>query len=292
MLLRLLLKKRKKLPLPIQLSLAHLATLGTRQQFAHWFTDIETYCTFIGYSRSGHSIVAALLDAHPNIVMAHEVRAVKYVQAGFNRDALYYLLFQMTRIRGHSWMRGGGYTYDVPDQWQGSFKKIQVIGNKHGEFTVNNLASNPELLQKLRDVVKVPVRFIHVVRNPFDNIATMALKKAQKDTQQNSLDLQATTDRYFRVCESVMKVKEMADSGDVFDLRHEDFVSDPKAQLRNLCLWLGVEPSSSYLDACASIVFESPQKSRYKIEWTVDLKQEIENKIYLFPFLEGYTFER
>lgn len=287
MLLRLLLKKRKKLPWSIQVSLAHLATLGTSDKFAKWFTEVETYCTFIGYSRSGHSLIAALLDAHPNIVMAHELRAVKYVQFGFGRDALYYLLFQMTRIRGHSWKRGGGYTYDVPEQWQGSFKNIRVIGDKHGQFTVTTLASNPELLQKLRDVVKVPVRFIHVVRNPFDNIATIALRKAKH----NSLDIQATIDRYFAVCESVMKVKAMADSVDVFDLRHEDFIRDPKAQLRNLCLWLGVEPSSSYLDACASIVFESPHKSRHKLEWNVALKQEIESKMHLFPFLEGYTFE-
>ena len=286
MLLKILLKKRKKLPWSIQVNLARLATLKSKK-FAHTFSEVETYCTFIGYSRSGHSLIAALLDAHPNIVMAHELRAVKYVQSDFGRDSLYYLLFQMTRIRGHSWMRGGGYTYDVPGQWQGSFKKIRVIGDKHGGFTVDTLAANPELLQKLRDVVKVPVRFIHVVRNPFDNIATMALRKAQHD----SLDIQETIDRYFCVCELVMKVKAMVDSVDVFDLRHEDFIREPKAQLRNLCLWLGVEPSLSYLDACASIVFESPNKTRYKIEWNANLKQEIESKMRLFPFLEGYTFD-
>lgn len=287
MLLNLLLKKRKKLPWTIQSSLAHLATLGKSNEFAPLFSEIETYCTFIGYSRSGHSVVAALLDAHPNIVMAHELRAIKYINAGFSRDALYYLLFQMTRIRGHSWKRGGGYTYDVPDQWQGSFQKIRVIGDKHGELTVNTLASNPELVQKLRDVVKVPVRFIHVVRNPFDNIATMAKRQAKR----NSLNIQATVDRYFTVCESVMKVKEMVDSTDVFELRSEDFISDPKAELRNLCLWLGVEPSSNYLDACASVVFESPNKSRDKVEWNAALKQQVQAKIDLFPFLEGYTFD-
>ena len=287
MLLKLLLKKKKKLPWAIQSRLARLKTLGTNDKFAHIFSEVETYCTFIGYSRSGHSLVAALLDAHPNIVMAHELRAVKYVESGFGRDSLYYLLFQVTKIRGHSWKRGGGYTYDVPGQYQGSFEKIRVIGDKHGEFTVTTLAANPELLQKLRDVVKVPVRFIHVVRNPFDNIATMALRQAQN----NSLDIQATIDRYFSVSTSVMKVKAMADSVDVFELRQEDFIKSPKAQLRNLCLWLGVEPSLTYLDACASIVFESPHKTRHKIKWNEDLKQHIEDKLHRFPFLEGYTFD-
>lgn len=292
MLLELLLKnkKLKKLPWLLQLSLAHGATLGTSAQFADEFAEVETYCTFIGYSRSGHSLVAALLDAHPHIVMAHELRAVKYVNYGFGRNALYYLLFQMTKVRGHSWMRGGGYTYNVPGQWQGSFEKIRVIGDKHGEFTVCTLADNPKLLKKLRDVVKVPVRFIHVVRNPFDNITTMATM-AQRKAKQNSLDIWGTIDRYFSVCESVMKVTAMVDQVDLYDLRQEDFIQDPKGQLRNLCLWLGVEPSLDYLEACSSIVFESPQKSRYKIEWSEDLKQEVESRMRSFPFLEGYSFE-
>lgn len=292
MLLNLLLKKRKKLPWPIQYSLAHLATVGTSNKFADVFAQVETYCSFIGYSRSGHSLIAALLDAHPNIVMAHELRAIKYVQYGFGRDALYYLLFQMTKVRGHSWKRGGGYTYDVPNQWQGSFKNIRVIGDKHGEFTVYYLANNPKLLQKLQDVVKVPVKFIHVVRNPFDNIATFALRNAKRrNSKAQESDIQESINRYFDVCESVMKVKEMVDSVDVLDIRHEDFIREPKAQLRNLCDWLNVPTTSNYLDACESVVFESPRQSRHQVEWSVDLKQQVEEKMHSFPFLEGYTFD-
>jgi len=295
MLLKLLLKKKKKLPWQIQFSLAHVATLGTSQQFASSFSEIKTYCTFIGYSRSGHSLIAALLDAHSNIVMAHELRALKYIQYGFGRDQLYYLLFQQTRVRGHSWKRGGGYTYDVPEQWQGSFKKLHVIGDKHGEYTVCTLANNPKLLQKLKDVVKVPIKFVHIVRNPFDNIATMAIKNVTRNSLDSwkfqELDVQATVDRYFSVCESVMKVKSMVDAVNVLDLRYEDFIEDPKTHLHELCLWLGVEPSTSYLDACANIVFESPHKSRHRLKWNTAIKQEIEDKMLLFPFFEGYSFE-
>ena len=293
MLLELLLKKRKKLPWLIQSPLAHLATAKASDKFVDSFASVETYCTFIGYSRSGHSLVAALLDAHPNIVMAHELRAVKYVQSGFGRDALYYLLFQMTKVRGHSWKRGSGYTYDVPNQWQGSFEKIRVIGDKHGEFTVCALAENPDLLQKLQDVVRVPIKFVHVVRNPFDNIATFAFKAAsyRRSSEVIATDIETSIERYFRVCEAVMKVKEMVDSVDVLDFRHEIFVEEPKAQLGELCLWLGVEPSSSYLNDCEKVVFESPRRSRDKIQWNEESKQQVQSKIQLFPFLEGYTFD-
>ena len=34
--------------------------------------DVEKFVFFIGYPRSGHSIIASLMDAHPNIVIAHQ----------------------------------------------------------------------------------------------------------------------------------------------------------------------------------------------------------------------------
>ncbi|MGJ3249436.1 MAG: sulfotransferase [Elainellaceae cyanobacterium] len=289
MLLNLLLKKKKKLPWLLQSSLAHLAAIGASSELRHAFDCVESFCMFIGYSRSGHSLVAALLDAHPNIAMAHELRAVKYVEANFGRDELYYLLYQNTRIRGHSWKRGKGYTYDVPNQWQGSFdKEIRVIGDKHGEYTVNSLISNPKLVDKLRKTVKVPIRFIHVVRNPFDNIATMALKEARHGSP---LDIQGTIDRYFSVCESISTIKSIVGEQHVFDLRHENFVKKTQSQLQALCSWLGVESSTSYLEACSEVVFESPRRSCYEVEWSPAQVQDIKDRIATYPFLDGYQFD-
>ncbi|MGF1514135.1 MAG: sulfotransferase [Elainellaceae cyanobacterium] len=290
-LLNLLLKKKKKFPWPIQYNLSRLAAVGIDEKLTRTFEAIETFCLFIGYSRSGHSLVAALLDANPNIVMAHELRAIKYADAGLSRNALYYLLLKNTSIRGHSWRRGNGYTYDVPNQWQGAYQHIQVIGDKHGEFSATSIASRPELLRRLYDLVEIPIKLVHVVRNPFDNIATMALKKARNSSSPS--DLRDTVSRYFKVCESIMDIKAMASDLDyleIYDLRHEDIIEQTQPQLRDLCFWLNVLPSDDYLDACASIVFELPSKSRHKVEWGLELKQEVEEKISLFPFLKGYSF--
>lgn len=32
------------------------------------------------------------------------------------------------------------------------------------------------ILGEIRDVLQVPIKFIHVIRNPFDNIATILLR--------------------------------------------------------------------------------------------------------------------
>ena len=54
----------------------------------------------------------------------------------------------------------------------------QVIGDKMGGVTSRTIANpdNENILEQLSEVVKVPIKFIHVTRNPFDNIATIMLR--------------------------------------------------------------------------------------------------------------------
>ena len=57
------------------------------------FRELASYCFFVGHPRSGHSIVGGLLDAHPDVVIAHEQGSLKYIHAHFSRLQLFYLLF-------------------------------------------------------------------------------------------------------------------------------------------------------------------------------------------------------
>ena len=57
----------------------------------------------------------------------------------------------------------------------------KVIGDKKGGDTalaLNRLGSL-SVLEEIKQVVQVPMKFIHVHRNPFDNIATMTLRAAK-----------------------------------------------------------------------------------------------------------------
>ena len=56
---------------------------------------------------------------------------------------------------------------------------IKVIGNKEGGHTSELTPSEVlRFLEKLQEVTGIPTKLIHVVRNPFDNIATIALRFA------------------------------------------------------------------------------------------------------------------
>ncbi|MGH7966379.1 MAG: sulfotransferase, partial [Candidatus Binatia bacterium] len=91
-----LLKKSRE---AVNMARTYLSIAQESRNEAPLFSQIETYCAFIGYPRSGHSIVGAMLDAHPQAVIAHEMGALHYVQVGFDRLRLYHLLLQNTRAQ-------------------------------------------------------------------------------------------------------------------------------------------------------------------------------------------------
>ena len=268
------------------------ASRRERALFAH----VHTYVSFIGHMRSGHSIVGALLDAHPNAVIGSEEGALQYVNVGFDRWRIFSLLYRNTREIGHSRShlpgkkRGGGYTYDVAGQWQGRAERIEVIGDKYGAYNSIRLGASPRLAKRLHRVVGVPPRFIHVVRNPFDNISTIARRGAEIGTT-DALDLDAAINQYASLCVHTETVREFAGAEGLYSFRHEDFVAQPADELAGLCRWLGLGLPPKYLAACAEIVNPSPHASRDKVPWPDAQRRRVEALIEETPFLDGYTFE-
>jgi len=110
---------------------------------------------------------------HTNAIVAHELDALKYVEARFGRDQLYTLIIRHQQARVTDSLRSGsGYAYRVPDQWQGRYERLEVIGEKGGRSTVR-LASRLDLFDRLTRTVGLRVKVVQVVRDPYDNIATM-----------------------------------------------------------------------------------------------------------------------
>src|SRR4030042_2237983 len=62
------------------------------------FKDIKVFCMFIGYQRSGHSFIGALLDAHPNAVIGMEVDALNLVKLGYKRNQIFYCLIRNSEV--------------------------------------------------------------------------------------------------------------------------------------------------------------------------------------------------
>ena len=114
--------------------------------------------------------------------------------------------------------RGGKtYSYFVPGQSQGATQGATVVGASHAGESVRRLASDPTLLGRFeRRVQPMQVKFVHVVRNPFDNLATMMVRGGR------SFD--AAFEHYFSNWESLVRLRASLDPKQIATLRHEDLV--------------------------------------------------------------------
>lgn len=249
------------------------------------FENAEKFCMFLGYPRSGHSLVGALLDAHPEIIISHELHALRYIRYHFSRDQLYYAILDNSRTQAAAGRSATGYSYTVPNQWQGRYRQLRVIGDKRGGTSVRKLRLHPHLLQRLRNTVGVPIKFIHVTRNPFDNIATM-FRRAHHPTLRDSIE------HYFYMVEGVAQLRREIAPEDLFEIAHESIIADPRHQLTNLCTFLGVRAPEDFLSDCASIVYAKPNQTRKHSVWTPERIDEIHTRIKQYPFLAAYHFEK
>ncbi|MGK7947667.1 MAG: sulfotransferase [Xenococcaceae cyanobacterium] len=283
-----ILKKISKLNFINHNNIDYLKTYYQSLKAKNNFTKINQYCIFIGYQRSGSSLVGSLLDAHPNVVIAHELNAMKFFEAKYSKNQIYYLLLKNSQEfarQGRSW---SGYSYEVPNQWQGKFSNLQIIGDKKAALSTIKLGQNLQLLQQIRQTLQLPIKFVHVYRNPYDNITTMFKKKDRKSTK--LLDFEGTIDYYFELCETINTLKKNIDPQDIFELKHEFLIDNPQKALHELCNFLEIEANKDYLNDCASIVFKSPRKTRETIEWDEAQIELVKSKMAKFDFLQGYCY--
>lgn len=226
------------------------------------YDKIKKYVMFIGYPRSGHSLIGAILDAHPNIILSHELDVLSLIHHTKSKKAI----FSMIVARSQWFAKGGcvwrGYVYKVPNQWQGKYSDLLVIGDKKGGASSKRLGSNSDLLLEIKDIVKEEMVLIHVIRNPFDNITTRARGGSHVLREVNDELLLQSIQDHFRDVETISKIKK-ENKFPILDIYNEDFIANPKEEIIRMCNFLGVNNvNEDYLSDCASIVFASPKKNK------------------------------
>lgn len=246
------------------------------------FADFAAYTMFLGYPRSGHTLIGSLLNAHPDVVIAHELNALRYVQWGFDRDRILALLLRRDRDFGRLGRCWSGYDYSVPGLWQGRWRELKVLGDKRGGATTRLLHRRPWLLDKLRERIRLPLRVFHHVRNPFDNIARMAAV--------SGATLDYAIERYFRNVDWACETMARLDRSELMHVYHERIVAEPRETLARLLAHLGVEADPGYLETCAGHVLANPRRSRDRFEWPDTTVEDVHRRIDRYPHLAGYRF--
>jgi hypothetical protein len=248
------------------------------------FASLERFVLFVGYPRSGHSLIGSLLDAHPEAIVAHELHVLRYLRYGFSREQIFALLLERSAEQASAGRSFTGYDYVVPDQWQGRFTRLRVIGDKRGGTTIRKLSSRPHLLPKLERVIGLPVHYVHVVRNPWDNVATIFRRG-------ESRDLAEACEHYLSMVRGVQRFRERVPASAVLDVYHERFVAQPREELVRLCRFVGLEADDGYLEACAKLVWTRPNRTRDQIAWPAEVRDRIARACDEVPFLRAYAAE-
>ncbi len=277
--------------------------------------SVKKFVFFIGYARSGHSIVASILDAHPNVILAHEFNLFR-VWLGdegsklSNRTYLYNKLWDNSHnaIKGKGWRSTKsdkkGYSLSIDSPWQGNFRKLQVIGDKSGGVTaqayINTTDKFNSILDNLKKTVKVPIKVIHVVRNPYDIASTRLLymdngrkSKLNATVDRKLCDMRQLQKQVNRTITLTTHVNEFLRTTDleVLDVHLVDIIEDQHRTLHALCNFLGIDCSPEYLTACANKLYKKVSRTRNAVIWP----EELIDKIYLdiikpFPSFWRYSF--
>ena len=284
-------------------------------------SGVRLFVLFVGYPRSGHSIIASLLDAHPNVVLAHELNIFEWVEANpnFTKTQLFNQLIKNTYNtvykHGARSRNNKGYNLTVDNSWQGKYReRIDVIGDKCGGKTsrlyTNHYGMFQRLYTKLRQVISIPIRFIHCVRNPFDIISTILLYKARKqdlivktrnDFHNKSLlhldkpIFASMIKRQMNFAESVLNLSQSLTTEpsqtQMLEVHNHELVSHPEQTILKLCKFLEISCSSDYVKSCASKVFPELSRTRLTVDWPEEVKKIVQNHIQKYPFFRRYTYD-
>lgn len=275
---------------------------------------------FIGYPRSSHSLVGSILDAHPEIIIPHEYhiveqwniyRDVALRNSGMQKFLLFYNLHSLStwqasfgsRATKPAFLDDGIYSYHVPGAWQGSFNgKLKVIGDKKGGGTTMELTEKPEkfaILKELNDTLGIPLKFLHVIRNPFDVISTWVLRlfnvRHQVNDGKTEIDKPAALDNaiksFFQLIETNKRIKQLYGDHAVLDILSHELILKPKETMKAICSFVRVKCNEDYLHQAENILFGKPSITRTTVVWTEEQKQRVYKEMKKYSFLQLFSFE-
>ena len=254
-----------------------------------------------------------MMDAHPNMVISHEYQLLPRCvtqDKSFLKDksAIFNALYNNSYKEATSGERSEGkrtrkgYNLHVSTPWQGAFTNLRVIGDKGG-MKVSKLFSYryrkaKECLQVLMDIVEVPLFVFHVVRNPYDIIATEVIYATTKQYDMQAKDLTVAkpedkdvlffADQTIMLAAAVARVMELTK---VVEIHSDDFIADPRKTVRDICSTLGLPCPEEYVEACYEKAYKKSSKSRYNMEWPPDMLQYVGNNLKNYSFFSRYTFD-
>jgi len=308
---------------PLERTNLNLINAGPKQAVPHEvpskelpervINGVKSLLIFVGHAQSGHSIVGSILDSHPHIVIAHELNLFQKMgdNPHWSKQDIFNALWKQSvnssllGLRTESKRaRHKGYTLAIHGLYQGTYDSyIDVIGDKKGGTNAQLLVVQPKFWEQVYNRLKsvAPVKVFHVIRNPFDNIATSAFFIAtgfngtfvtylKRNGYNHSIDAKYVDPQiaqYFTLYKAIEDAKAKFDL-DMIQIHGKDLVTDPRKVIKEICDFLEVTCDDNFLTTCASKIFPSESKTRYRLYWKDYQIKKVQTNIKRFGTLQRY----
>lgn len=249
--------------------------------------SLRYFCLFIGYPYSGHSLVGSILDAHPEVVISHELHVGRLIKKGLTREQIFAMIVlnsnRFAQI-GRTWNH---YSYAIPGAWNGQFRRMTVIGDKKGGKSANFFTNKSEIIGQIEPFFGLTARYIHVIRNPFDIISTLYRKsnRAEPDKMRHAVE------KILKQIEKVEHIRRSIEPGCWLDLHHEALITDPTRTITGLFDFFDLTVPEGFLDNCRKILYASPHQSRHDIHWKEEEINWVSERLAKFTVFSTYTFD-
>ena len=270
---------------------------------------LQSFLFFIGWARSCHSVIGSMLDAHPNIIVAHEFFLFEKLGRDpqlRNRSIMFNKLYSNSYKGAINGWRSDkntvkGYNFQMAGSWQGQFSKLKVIGDKSGKDSVTQFRlKGKQLYEQFKKVVMLPLKTLHVIRNPFDIIATELLYQATSDhtkiaaTRNNkytNFNLLNRVISNFIMLSTALTNMVTGLNLSPHQVYCDDLVADPIKTISGICDYLEVECSAEYLQMCADKIYKEVSMTRDLVTWNPKTLPSLKKDLKKFPFFARYLHD-
>ncbi len=229
-----------------------------QQESMEPFPGLAGFVLIVGNARSGSTLMGAVLDGHPRMVIANETSASATFWRGLDgREILREVWDNAERNAGQG-RPSEGYSYQIgppPSQK----RDVVVAGDKIFNPATLLLHGDYGLIPSLEERLVVPVRLIYAIRNPFDTIATMH--------RRSGAPLADRIRWYFIHCEAAEALRARLPPDRFLESHHDDLLANPDDELARLCGFLRVGIDDDHRRAVRSALFASPRRTRSQVAW-------------------------
>jgi len=246
-------------------------------------SKLKHFCFFIGYPRSAHSVVAQCLNSRKDAVVSLEANIFKLLMK--KPDIAFEEICESILLRDRMFVQNRNfnwtsYDYLIDSKFQGYFNELLLIGDKDGGNTTHRLKKDFSLLNKIKCLSPVPIKIIHAVRNPLDNISTQYVQTNNRLVNQIK--------KYLKSVRANNDISKKLPENEIFTLYNDELLASPRKILTDLASFVGLPRDDSWLEKCEQKLYRRESRTRVDAPWELKTVDWLLERISGIEFMEHY----